>query len=68
VTVSLDDLALSVQRAIDRLIRRLRRGSAPEGTHRRLLIVQIDGVSRVVLDQGLASGYMPFLKRMLRHG
>jgi Type I phosphodiesterase / nucleotide pyrophosphatase len=66
--VSLDDLALFVQRAIDRLIRRLRRGSAPEGTHRRLLIVQIDGVSRVVLDQGLASGYRPFLKRMLRHG
>ena len=66
--VSLDDLALGVQRAIDRLIRRLRRGSAPERTHRRLLIVQIDGLSRVVLERGLASGYMPFLKRLLRHG
>ena len=66
--VSPDDLALSVQRAIDRLIRRLRRGSAPERTHRRLLIVQIDGLSRVVLDQGLASGYLRFLKRLLRHG
>jgi hypothetical protein len=67
VKVSLDDLALGVQRAIDRLIRRLRRGSAPERTHRRLLIVQIDGLSRVVLERGLASGYMPFLKRLLRH-
>ena len=66
--VSPDDLALSVQRAIDRLIRRLRRGSAPERTHRRLLIVQIDGLSRAVLDQGLASGYLRFLKRLLRHG
>ena len=30
--------------------------------------MQIDGLSRVVLEQGLASGYMPFLKRLLRHG
>jgi hypothetical protein len=68
MTMSLDDRALSLQRAIDRLVRRLRRGSAPERTHRRLLIVQIDGLSRVVLEQGLASGYTPFLKRLLRHG
>ena len=64
--MSLDELALSVQRAIDRFIRRLRRGSAPEPTHRRFLIVQIDGLSRAVLDKGLASGHMPFLKRLLR--
>jgi predicted AlkP superfamily pyrophosphatase or phosphodiesterase len=45
------------------------RDSAPERTHRRLLIVQIDGLSRVVLERGLASGHMPFLKRLLRrHG
>jgi hypothetical protein len=30
--------------------------------------VQIDGLSRVVLERGLASGYMPFLKRLLRDG
>jgi hypothetical protein len=36
MTMSLDDLALALQRAVDRLIRRLRRGSAPERTHRRL--------------------------------
>ena len=63
--ISADDLALTAQRTIDRLIRRLRRGDPPVPTHRRFLIVQIDGLSRVVLQQGLASGRMPFLKRML---
>ena len=29
--------------------------------------MQIDGLSRVILEQGLASGHMPFLKRLLRH-
>jgi hypothetical protein len=33
--MSLADLVLSLQRALDRLIRRLRRGSAPERTRRR---------------------------------
>ena len=63
--ISADDLALTAQRTIDRLIRRLRRGGPPVPTHRRFLIVQIDGLSRVVLQQGLASDRMPFLKRML---
>ena len=66
--MSPDDLALSLQRAIDRLVRRLRRGGAPERSQRRLLIVQIDGLSHMVLDRALATGRMPFLKRMLRHG
>jgi hypothetical protein len=65
--MSADDLALSLQRAIDRFVRRLRRGGAPERSHRRLLIVQIDGLSHVVLNRALATGRMPFLKRMLRH-
>ncbi len=64
--MSLDDMVLSLQRMIDRFVRRLRRGGPPVPTYRRLLIVQIDGLSRVVLDQGLTSGYMPFLKRLLR--
>ena len=64
----LDDLALALQRVIDRFVRHLRRGGAPERTHRRLLIVQIDGLSRVVLERGLASGYMAFLNRLLRDG
>lgn len=67
--MSLDDVVLSVQHAIDRLIRRFRRGGPPEVTHRRFLIVQIDGLSRAVLEQGLASGHVPFLKQLLRrHG
>ena len=67
--MSLDDLALSLQRALDRLVRRLRRGGAPERTGRRLLIVQIDGLSRTVLERALATGRMPFLKQLLRrHG
>jgi hypothetical protein len=63
--MALDDLALSLQRAIDRSVRRMRRGAAPVPTRRRLLIVQIDGLSRSVLEDGLASGRMPFLKRLL---
>jgi hypothetical protein len=35
---------------------------------RRLLIVQIDGLSRAVLQQGLAEGRMPFLRRLLERG
>jgi hypothetical protein len=63
------DRVLSLQLAIDRFIRRLRRGAAPAVTQRRFLIVQIDGLSRTVLDQGLVSGHLPFLKRLLRrHG
>ena len=61
----MDDIVLFLQGVIDRLVRRLRRGAASERTHRRLLIVQIDGLSRAVLRRGLASGYMPFLKRLL---
>jgi hypothetical protein len=64
--MSPDDLALSLQRALDRLVCRLRRGAAPERTQRRLLIVQIDGLSRGVLERALATGRMPFLKRLLR--
>lgn len=67
--MSMDDVALSLQRAVDRLVRRVRRGRAPEPTHRRLLIVQIDGLSRAVLERALGSRRMPFLKRLLRrHG
>ena len=67
--MSLDDLVLSLQRVIDRLVRRFRRGAPPVVGQRRLLIVQIDGLSRAVLDQGLASGHMPSVKRLLRrHG
>jgi hypothetical protein len=63
--MALDEQALSAQRAVDRLIRRLRRGAPPTPTHRRFLVVQIDGLSRAVLEEALASGRMPFLARLL---
>src|SRR5918992_5277626 len=67
--MSPDELVLSIQRSIDRLIRRFRRGGPLKATNRRFLIVQIDGLSRGVLEQAMASGYTPFLKQLLRrHG
>ena len=63
--ISADNVVLTLQRAIDRFIRRLRRGGPPIPTRRRFLIVQIDGLSREVFEQGLTSGRMPFVKRML---
>lgn len=66
--MSVDDVVLAVQEGLDRAIRRLRVGRAPRRQGRRLLIVQIDGLSRSVLEQALATGRMPFLKRLLdRH-
>src|SRR4030095_9240000 len=59
------DLVLSLQLAIDRLVRRLRRGAAPAVTQERFLIVQIDGLSRHVLDKALSAGRMPFLRQLL---
>ena len=50
----LDDLVLGLQRALDRLVRRLRLGAAPVPDRRRLLIVQIDGLSRAVLEEAIA--------------
>src|SRR5712692_5387371 len=67
--VSLDDFFLSLQRSLDRAIRRLRLGPAPPREGRRFLIVQIDGLSRSVLEQALAEGRMPFFRHLLdRHG
>jgi hypothetical protein len=67
--MSLDELALAVQHRLDRVIRRLRLGPAPETGGRRFVIVQIDGLSREVLRRALAEGRMPFLGRLLRrHG
>src|SRR5207245_10763856 len=62
----LDDLAPRLQRLLDRLVRRLHLGRAPEATQRRVLIVQIDGLSRSVLEQALADRTAPFLARLLR--
>jgi hypothetical protein len=61
----LDDACLRVQGVIDRLVRRLRLGARPAAGRRRLLIVQIDGLSRALLEEALAGGCMPFLRRLL---
>lgn len=62
----LDGLVLGVQHALDRLVRRLRLGPPPAPGRRRLLIVQIDGLSRAVLEDAMARGRTPFLARLLR--
>jgi Type I phosphodiesterase / nucleotide pyrophosphatase len=67
-SMALDDLPLAVQRGIDRLIRRLRLGPAPAPSRPHFLIVQIDGLSRSVLEQAMAARGMPFLQRLLRQG
>jgi hypothetical protein len=66
--MSPDDLVLLLQRWLDRLVRRLRLGRAPVPGSQRLLIVQIDGLSRAVLEQSLTEGHMPFLRRRLQRG
>jgi hypothetical protein len=63
--MTVDDLFLFVQHMIDRTIRRLRLGPPPPVGRRRLLVVQIDGLSRAVLDEALAHGDMPVLRRLL---
>ena len=49
-------------------MRRLRRGASPPVTHRRLLIVQIDGLSRSRFEQALTSKRMPFVRRLIESG
>jgi type I phosphodiesterase/nucleotide pyrophosphatase len=66
--VSADDFFLLIQRGLDRGIRRLRLGHPPSADRCRLLIVQIDGLSLSVLEQALAAGRMPFLRRLLARG
>ena len=66
--MTLDDLVLLFQHWLDRLVRRLRLGRAPSPGRRRLLIVQIDGLSREVLERALKEGRMPFLRRLIERG
>jgi hypothetical protein len=65
LAMAMDDVVLGLQHLFDRLIRRFRLGPAPVRSGRRQLIVQIDGLSRSVLDLGLARGDVPFLARLL---
>jgi hypothetical protein len=63
---TLDDLMLSAQIALDRAIRRMRRGAPPPVAERKFLVVQIDGLSRAMLEHGMERGHAPFLKRLLK--
>jgi hypothetical protein len=63
----LDDLVLRLQALVDRLARWVRLG-VPTQARRRFLIVQIDGLSRAVLQHALRSGYAPHLARLLAAG
>lgn len=53
---------------LDRLIRWARLAASGPTGRRRLLIVQIDGLSRHVLERALDTGRMPHLARLLRQG
>jgi hypothetical protein len=64
-SVAMDDVVLGAQHLVDRVIRRLRLGPAPARGGRRLLIVQIDGLSRSILDLALARGDAPFLAQLI---
>jgi hypothetical protein len=66
--MALERVVLGLQHLVDRLVRRLRLGPPPANGRRRFLIVQIDGLSRSVLEEALASGRMPFLARLLDAG
>src|SRR5258705_3404552 len=62
---TVDDLVLTLQHLVDRVIRRFRLGPPPVRSGRRLLIVQIDGLSGSVLDLALAQRAMPFLAHLI---
>ena len=64
--MAFDDLVLAAQSFVDSLVRWLRIGPAPAPSRRRLLIIQIDGLSRSVLEQALREKRMPFLAELLR--
>src|SRR5688572_19191422 len=63
--MTMDDVVLGLQHLFDRMIRRLRLGPAPARSVRRLLIVQIDGLSRSVFDLAQARGAVPFISSLL---
>jgi hypothetical protein len=66
--MSLDGLVLGLQRLIDRFSRWLRLRSTTPVRARRFLIVQIDGLSRAVLERGLEAGRLPGLASLLASG
>jgi len=66
--MALDAVILSAQGAMDRLARWARLRHSPGGRPRRFLIVQIDGLSRAVLERAMAARGMPGLSRLVAAG
>lgn len=64
--MALDDRILALQRVLDGVVRRFRRGARPTVGERRLLVVQIDGLSRAVLQHAMETGRVPFMKRLIK--
>ena len=61
-------LVLRLQGAVDRLARRFRAASPGDGSRRRLLIIQIDGLPGAVFEEARGRGVVPFMHRLLRGG
>jgi hypothetical protein len=68
VAAALDDLVLWAQACVDRLARWIRFERPGPGACRRVLIIQIDGLSRAVLARALASRRAPALAKLLATG
>ncbi len=66
--MALDGLILGAQRTLDGLARWARLRQPEPGRRRRFLIVQIDGLSREVLERALATRRMPGLARLAAAG
>lgn len=63
-----DAARLAMQGLLRPLARRGRPGPVPTAAGRRLVLVQLDGVSRHRLEGALRDGYMPFLASRLASG
>jgi len=61
----IDDLVLRLQGTVDRIARWARLGRAEATARRRFLVVQIDGLSRVVFEAALEAGRIPNMARLL---
>ena len=64
----LDDLVLALQGLVDRIARWVRLGPTDPNARRRFLVIQIDGLSREVLESALEAGSIPNAARLVASG
>src|SRR5438034_8538482 len=64
----LDDLVLVLQGLVDRIARWVRLGPIDPNARRRFLVIQVDGLSREVLEGALEAGSIPNATRLLASG